>query len=76
MKQVKMGGIKWEKSIDAIRYSTRAKADFRGYLIGMGIAIGSLILYCIDGTKANKAYDEFAGSINEWEEGNHNEEEN
>ena len=76
-----MREINWEKSIEAIRYSTRAKADWKGYLLGMGIAIGSLILYWIDGTKANKAYDEFHKSVDEWEvdvleEVNNNEEEN
>lgn len=68
--------IKWDKSIEAIKYGSRAKADFRCYLVGMGIAIGSLILYYIDGTKANKANAEFQKSIDDWKEENVNEEEN
>lgn len=72
MKQI----IRWDKSVEAIKYSSRAKVDFRGYLVGMGIAIGSLILYYIDGTKANKANTEFQNSVDKWKEENVNEEEN
>lgn len=68
--------IRWDKSVEAIKYSSRAKSDFKGYLIGMGIAIGSLILYYIDGTKANKANAEFQKSIDDWKEENAYEEEN
>ena len=71
-----MKHINWDKSIEAIKYGSRAKADFRGYLVGMGIAIGSLILYYIDGTKSNKANAEFQKSIDEWKEENAYEEEN
>jgi hypothetical protein len=70
-----MKKINWDKAVEAIKYSSRAKADFRGYLVGMGIAIGSLILYCIDGTKANKANAEFQKSIDDWKEENASEEE-
>jgi len=59
-----VGIVKWDKATDAIKYGKRAHADWRGYLLGMAIAIGSLALYVYDGVKANKAADEFNESLN------------
>jgi hypothetical protein len=59
-----VGMVKWDKATDAIKYGKRAHADWRGYLLGMAIAIGSLALYVYDGVKANKAADEFNESLN------------
>jgi hypothetical protein len=55
-----------DHALDALKYRARARADERGYFLGIGFAVVSLVLMLVDDYKGNKAKKQFDKEFNHW----------